>query len=90
MILFNEPSCAQFAMALVRKIDAGKMFGAERHCMDRRIGFTIRNGLMTQKTIYAEFLMTAPFITDKLGVVFFGVGCRTVPMAMALGWGEWQ
>ena len=77
-------------MALVRKTEAGKMFGAERHCMDRRIGFTIRNGLMTQKTIYAEFLMTASFITDKLGVVFFGVGCRTVPMAMALEWGEWQ
>ena len=32
--------------------------------------------------------MTAFFITDKLGAVFFGVGCRAVPMA--IGWGEWQ
>ena len=75
-------------MALVRKTDAGKMFGAELHCMDRRTGFTIRNGLMTQNTICAEFLIDASFIIDKLGVVFFDMGCSAVPMA--LGWGEWQ
>ena len=46
---------------------------------------------MTQKkTIYAEFLMTAHFVTDKLGFLFFGIGCRAVPVEMAFGWGEWQ
>ena len=49
-VFFGQSPCAQFAMALCSKTDAGKTFGAEQRDMEQRIGFTIRRLLVKKRS----------------------------------------